>query len=66
MATKVDSAGTLLEFRAAVFEEMGFGKEDAQHLAESKGPDGWPISTHKVQKMILGGCSTELALKIVL
>ena len=66
MANKVNEAGNLEDFRAAVFEEMGFSQDDARKLAESRGPDGWPVDTHKVQKMILGGCSTELALKIVL
>jgi len=73
MSTTATDQNDLDIHRVSTFEMLGFSKEDAKALAEAKHIDVindkkyyFPLSWHKVKKMIDGGCSHELALKILL
>jgi hypothetical protein len=59
--------------RIYTFESLGFSKEDSEKLAEAKHRTNigekiydFPLSWHKVQKMLDAGCTHKLALKILL
>ena len=73
MSTTATDKETLEEHRIASFEMLGFSKEDSAKLAEAKHTDvindkkyDFPLSWHKVKKMLDNGCSHELAIKILL
>ena len=61
------------DHRVYSFESLGFTEEDAKKLADAKHRShigdkvyDFPLSWHYVKKMLDGGCSHELALKILL
>jgi len=73
MSTTETDKDTLADHRVSTFEELGFSKEDSEKLALTKNIDiingkqySFPLSWHKVKKMLDNGCSHELALKILL
>ena len=73
MATTETDKNILEDHRIATFEELGFSNEDAKKLSETKHIDvindksyTFPLSWHRVKKMLDAGCSHELALKILL
>lgn len=77
MSTTAVAKNELEEFRISTFEVLGFSKEDSEKLSNVKVPlevktkSGLrtydePLSWHKVKKMLDAGCTTELALKILL
>lgn len=73
MSTTTTDKKDLQDHRVESFEMLGFSKKDAKALADTRymtyiGNKGYdfPLSWHKVKKMLDGGCSHELALKILL
>ena len=73
MSTTETDKESLADHRVSTFEELGFTKEDAEKLASTKSIDiingkhyDFPLSWHKVKKMLDNGCTHELALKILL
>lgn len=66
MATTDTSKETLEEYRLGRFLELRFTLDEARELSEGRGPDGWPVSIHVVEKMLEAGCTHALAMQIVL
>lgn len=73
MSTTETDKDVLADHRVSTFESLGFSKEDSERLAAAKHIDvindkryAFPLSWHKVKKMLDAGCSHELALKILL
>jgi len=71
--TTATDKNNLIDHRVATFVELGFSKKDSKNLADAKHRDvingksyDFPLSWHKVKKMLDAGCSHELALKILL
>jgi len=73
MSTTTTGNDELTDHRVSTFEGLGFSKKDSKALAEAKHIDvingkfySFPLSWHKVNKMLEAGCTHELALKILL
>jgi len=73
MSTTATDKDELSDHRVSTFEALGFSKEDSESLAKAKHVDvingksyEFPLSWHKVNKMLEAGCTQELALKILL
>jgi hypothetical protein len=60
------SEQTLEDWRATMFEELGFSQVEAAALAVARDYEGWHIALADVTKMVENGCSLELVLRIVL
>jgi len=73
MATTETDKDVLSDHRVETFVSLGFSKDQAEQLANANHIDvingksySFPLSWHKVKKMLDGGCTHELALKILL
>jgi len=73
MSTTETDKNNLSDHRVSTFEMLGFSKEESESLAAANHIDiingkeySFPLSWHKVKKMLDAGCTTELALKILL
>jgi hypothetical protein len=69
--TTATDKNDLDDHRVYSFEALGFSKKDAKVLAETRYTSfigdrsyDFPLSWHKVKKVLDAGCSHELALKI--
>lgn len=63
----------LTNHRVQSFETLGFSKKDSKKLSDARKITeingklyDFPLSWHDVKKMLDGGCTHELALKILL
>ena len=73
MSTTAKDKDELTDYRVSTFQSLGFSKKDSKALAAAKHVDvingksySFPLSWHKVNKMLEAGCTHELALKILL
>jgi len=73
VSTTETDKNDLADHRVSTFETLGFSKEDAEALSLTNHIDiingkeySFPLSWHKVKKMLDAGCTTDLALKILL
>lgn len=57
---------SLEDYRLGRFLELRFTYSESKLLAEGRDSDGWPVSIHKVEKMLEAGCTHQLAMQIVL